>query len=1087
MFVIDIVIDEDVVEVRGITAFSEFKVLRVIGFKPHFYMSGGIVSDVELVSGCDAIRLECGSSVGASKVRRKHFFGYFEQPEEMVRVYHGLAVRQDRVVSAAKSVWSGLEAIEVGLKPIRRFLIEAEVCGGGWVSWPRGQTTVHIDQIQGHAPDILSGSGFKEWEAIPALSTMVVVVETISGDYRGWRPVKQQQKRPVIKDAVRLVALEYSCPSSSSTRASRRILLDSATRGEKAVLLGVERWFHDLDPDVVLVFDSRGLGLLVDRFEALCQRSPKLGRDKQTPTRVVSITTYSKDWIRSRTEQRMASANNLETHRLYGCGGRLSVDLLRFLLMRQSPKLTTYNFNEAIESVLGERRCCELDRTRLDTSALGRLAAADCSAIREMAARLNCVAETVEISRATGLDLDTVQWQAASVRTEHLLLKAARRLGFATPLNAAPDAFRVGWADDTTPYLHHPAPYAELQDRQQGLVDVGLMGNTRPNGSTGLYRDPVAVLDFASLYPSIFVAHNICHSTLLLPSKNPNRTKRQKVHICPATSGDYESPCHAFVAEREGIVPRLLRALMRERKIVKQRLRLGGLSSAEADCLEARQLSLKMCANATYGYCGSGVSSLEGKPLAETCLRFGNLYCRHAVCLIESNFRDASVIYAQTDSVFVLFRGRSRAQAETEALRAAELVTINTPQPIKLEYQRVLQPFVLLQVNRYAGNDSGELHVKGVGSERGSPLFVRRALRETLRCALLGGELALAQQAARDAVDALTTGKLDVDDISCGAFLWRQDHDDLERMAHSNSKRALSKEDNDALRTPHVALAVRLLQREPRLRFRLGEFVSSVICAGGDTQSETVEDPRRVVLDNLPVNLKLYAANKLRPDLTRVLQHLGLPALLDPRKFAASGLLSCPDASTLLGVMPSSPSNQNKRRITEHFVTTPPRKRVVSKDPSKMLRLIAAKRIAQRRWAALMAERHRRAARICGLDPNAHAANASLAAPIANLARILTDIDAKLESFDLECVTQKDSSDYLATPRTLFSPYNVSTPDTSFATPRTCAIGRQERGHDEDTSWTCALCTYQHTGKESRYLRCAVCATPSHASDFASP
>lgn len=34
---------------------------------------------------------------------------------------------------------------------------------------------------------------------------------------------------------------------------------------------------------------------------------------------------------------------------------------------------------------------------------------------------------------------------------------------------------------------------------------------------TGLYRGPVATLDFASLYPSLFRAHNLCYTTLVHP------------------------------------------------------------------------------------------------------------------------------------------------------------------------------------------------------------------------------------------------------------------------------------------------------------------------------------------------------------------------------------------------------------------------------------------------------------------------------------------------------------------------------------------------------------------------------------------
>lgn len=31
----------------------------------------------------------------------------------------------------------------------------------------------------------------------------------------------------------------------------------------------------------------------------------------------------------------------------------------------------------------------------------------------------------------------------------------------------------------------------------------------------GFYPDPIATLDFSSLYPSIMMAHNLCYTTLL--------------------------------------------------------------------------------------------------------------------------------------------------------------------------------------------------------------------------------------------------------------------------------------------------------------------------------------------------------------------------------------------------------------------------------------------------------------------------------------------------------------------------------------------------------------------------------------------
>jgi DNA polymerase delta subunit 1 len=33
--------------------------------------------------------------------------------------------------------------------------------------------------------------------------------------------------------------------------------------------------------------------------------------------------------------------------------------------------------------------------------------------------------------------------------------------------------------------------------------------------SVGYYKEPIATLDFASLYPSIMMAHNLCYTTLV--------------------------------------------------------------------------------------------------------------------------------------------------------------------------------------------------------------------------------------------------------------------------------------------------------------------------------------------------------------------------------------------------------------------------------------------------------------------------------------------------------------------------------------------------------------------------------------------
>jgi DNA polymerase delta subunit 1 len=48
-----------------------------------------------------------------------------------------------------------------------------------------------------------------------------------------------------------------------------------------------------------------------------------------------------------------------------------------------------------------------------------------------------------------------------------------------------------------------------------GLDDVGYEGATVIEPVCDFYNEPISTLDFASLYPSIMIAHNLCYTTLM--------------------------------------------------------------------------------------------------------------------------------------------------------------------------------------------------------------------------------------------------------------------------------------------------------------------------------------------------------------------------------------------------------------------------------------------------------------------------------------------------------------------------------------------------------------------------------------------
>jgi DNA polymerase delta subunit 1 len=152
----------------------------------------------------------------------------------------------------------------------------------------------------------------------------------------------------------------------------------------------------------------------------------------------------------------------------------------------------------------------------------------------------------------------------------------------------------------------------------------------------GFHEDvPTATLDFASLYPSIMQAHNMCYSTLIgrledalrlglkldvdfevTPETPPPVTKPATTSKRPSKKKKTEEPIentvpvggYAFVKATvaKGILPTILQKLLAARKRAKQ------LLAQEKDpqkykVYDGRQLALKISANSVYGFTGAQV------------------------------------------------------------------------------------------------------------------------------------------------------------------------------------------------------------------------------------------------------------------------------------------------------------------------------------------------------------------------------------------------------------------------------------------------------------------------------------------------
>ena len=71
----------------------------------------------------------------------------------------------------------------------------------------------------------------------------------------------------------------------------------------------------------------------------------------------------------------------------------------------------------------------------------------------------------------------------------------------------------------------------------------------------------------------------------------------------------------------------------------------------------------------------------------------GAASCKQAVQLAGSVAENAQVIYAQTDSVFICFKGSSIDEAIKLGAQVAEIVSQAFPSPIVLKFERVILGF----------------------------------------------------------------------------------------------------------------------------------------------------------------------------------------------------------------------------------------------------------------------------------------------------------------------------------------------------------------------------------------------------------
>jgi len=374
----------------------------------------------------------------------------------------------------------------------------------------------------------------------------------------------------------------------------------------------------------------------------------------------------------------------------------------------------------------------------------------------------------------------------------------------------------------------------------------------------GYYAKPIITLDFASLYPSIMRAHNLCYTTYL--------TEEEAKHV--EDDIKFKSPCgYWFVKpiKRKALLAIILEELLTARSGAKKEMKLAGDDTLLVSILNGRQLAFKTLANSVYGFSGAeNQGMLPCIAISASVTAYGREMIEDTKNKVENEYKESKVIYGDTDSVMIDLTYKSKekeVKKVEECLKIgkelAKLITKTFLEPICLEFEKVYYPFVLIAKKRYTGllwtkaDNYDKIDYKGIEVvRRDNCIFVRQILDNVIKILLIQFDLKGSIEYVKNQIQLLLTNKVD-----------------LSKLIISKSLKAgLYKN-----KQPHSELVEKIKLRDPGNAPSVGDRIPFVIIKGSDEKVYTrSEDPVYVLENNLSIDSNYYLNKQLKKPLLRL-------------------------------------------------------------------------------------------------------------------------------------------------------------------------------------------------------------------------
>ena len=639
-------------------------------------------------------------------------------------------------------------------------------------------------------------------------------------------------------------------------------------RGEYDMLLAFRTFIQkEIDPDIITGYNILNFDNVytINRAIHLHKQQENNGKEKA--------------WCWGRIEKRECNIKKKYTwtaqrggQTTYQCkiAGREFMDVYKIVMADH--KLRSYKMDEVAKTFLGTQKIHIsyddipiMQQTQKGRIRLGGYCAKDAWIPNKIIIKMCKAINAILMSQVAGVSLDTILNRGQQIRTLSLMLKKVK------------ERFEKGQIRWFIPDEDDPPDTGSFE----GAVVITPI--------PGFWDRPVATLDFASLYPSIMRAWNMCFSTIL---SNPMEAEQRGYKWSPTMEKpsyrpvrtftypeggkfEYQSldtdVCFKTAEECRGILPEILEELHTQRKLAKKQRKAFAEGSMDYNVLDGRQLALKVCMNSVYGFTGASRGFLPEKRIASAVTRAGRGMANETKFMCEDRYKEygVKVVYGDTDSVFVHFPkslcpGETREETIENAnklgIEMGEMCTKAFLPPNDLEFEKIYYPLLLKGKKRYAGfkyepGCKPKLDVKGFECvRRDFAPIVSKTQKKIFVLLCEQNNVEAAVQYARQVVVDLLDGKTPLEELILSKQLTRPPEQ------YKNPQ-------------PHVELA-KYLQRTlpPTQAPKTGDRIDYIIKPGRGKTFERAASPQDVRDGKVSIDYMWYLENQLKEPLTRVFE-----------------------------------------------------------------------------------------------------------------------------------------------------------------------------------------------------------------------